>query len=97
MIVVVAVVVIGCALLALLISRGRHGRQERDPELDEALERMRDTLRRRSVVIGAAAIVALLLIAGLARNPSRWPLLLLALAVLGVGVVAFVVTRGRAR
>ncbi|HWC27135.1 MAG TPA: hypothetical protein VG474_11180, partial [Solirubrobacteraceae bacterium] len=84
MVVVAAVVLIGCLWLALLIARRqqRPVERERDPELDEALERMRTSLRRPAVLIGAAGVAALLLIATLVRNPSRWALLLLALGAL---------------
>jgi Na+/H+ antiporter NhaD/arsenite permease-like protein len=96
-VVVAGVVLIACLGLALLIWRGRQGRRERghDPELDEALERMREQLRRPGALIAGAAVVALALVAVLARNPSRWPVLLLALAALGVAVAAVLVRRRR--
>jgi 4-hydroxybenzoate polyprenyltransferase len=98
-VIVAAVLLVGCVSLALLIWRGRRGPQERDPELDEALERFREqlrgTLRGRGALIGGAAIVAVLLVAALARNPSRWALLLLALAVLGAAVTFALVKRRR--
>lgn len=93
-----AVVLLACIALTLLILRGRLGRRddrERDPELDEALERMRTLVRRPAVVIAGAAVVALVLIAALARNPSRWAVLLLALGVLAAGVAAYVVAERR--
>ncbi len=99
--IVAAVVLAGCIALMLLILRGRQGRREveyeRDPELEEALERMRELVRRPAVVISAAVIVALGLIAVLARNPSRWAVLLLALAVLVAGVTGFLVAQRRRR
>jgi len=95
MVVIAAVVALACALVAAVIWRERQGRQGA-PELDEALEELRVGLRRPAVVVAAAAVAALLLLATLARNPSRWPILLLALAVIAVGVAAFLVrNRGR--
>lgn len=96
--IIAAVVLLACIALTLLILRGRLGRRddhERDPELDEALERMRTLVRRPAVVIAGAAVVALVLIAALARNPSRWAVLLLALGVLAAGVAAYVVAERR--
>lgn len=99
--IVAAIIVLGCIGLTLLILRGRRGRREleyeRDPELDEALERMRTWLRRPAAVVSAAAIVGLGLIATLARNPSRWAVLLLALGVLVAAVTAFLVAERRRR
>ena len=94
---VAAVVLAGCLTLAWLILRGRQGRREfeRDPEIDDALERMRAWVRRPRVVIAGAAIVALALVAAMARNPSRWAVLLLALAALGAGVAVYVVRERR--
>ena len=98
---VAAVVVAGCIALTLMILRRRQGRREfeyeRDPEVDEALERIGAWLRRPAVVVGAAAVVALGLIAVLARNPSRWAVLLLALAVLAAAVAGFLVAERRRR
>ena len=97
--IVAAVVLLGCIALTLVILRGRMGRRayevQRPPELDEALERMRTLARRPPVVVAGAAIVALVLIAALARNPSRWAVMLLALAVLAAGVTAYVVRERR--
>lgn len=97
--IVFAVVLVGCLVLTWLILRGRQGPREqeyeRDPELDEALEQMRAWLRRPAVVVAGAAVVALGLIATLARNPGRWAVLLLALAVLTAGVAAYVVAERR--
>jgi hypothetical protein len=103
--IVAAIVLLGCIGLTLLILRGRQGRiererereVERDPELEEALERMRAWVRRPAVVVAAASIVALGLIFTLARNPSRWAILLLALAVLVAGVSGFLLTQRRRR
>lgn len=99
--IVAAVVLLGCLALTLLILRGRRGNREveheRDPEIDEALERMRGWLRRPGVVIAGATIVGLGLIFAMARNPSRWAVLLLALGVLVAGVTAFLVAQRRRR
>ncbi|HVF78206.1 MAG TPA: hypothetical protein VNA28_07895 [Solirubrobacteraceae bacterium] len=100
--VVAAVVLLGCIALTLLILRGRQGRQEiveheHDPELDEALERMREWMRRPAVVIAAASVVGLALVAAMARNPSRWAVLLLALGVLAAGVTGYLVSQRRRR
>jgi hypothetical protein len=101
--IVAAIVLLGCIGLTLLILRGRQGRierereVERDPELEEALARMRAWVRRPAVVVAAATIVALGLIFTLARNPSRWAILLLALAVLVAGVSGFLLTQRRRR
>ena len=89
------IVLLGCAYLAYRIARAQQGKRERDPEVEEALERLREGLRRPAVVIAAAAIFALVLLGVLVRNPSRWPLLLLALAVLFTGVVVYVVAERR--
>ena len=99
--IIAAVVLLGCIALTLLILRGRVPRSEReyerDPEVEEAMERMRAWLRRPAVVIAAAVIAGLGLIAVMARNPSRWAVLLLALAVLVVAVTAYLVTQRRKR
>jgi hypothetical protein len=103
--IIAAVVLVGCIGLTLLILRGRQPRgdveHERDPELDEALERMREAVRRAvrrpPVVIAGATIVALGLIFALARNPSRWAVLLLALAMLAAGVAGYLVVQRRRR
>jgi Na+/H+ antiporter NhaD/arsenite permease-like protein len=96
--IVAAAVVLGCVGLTLLILRGRQDRaarhereRERPPEVDEALERMRAWVRRPAVVLAGAGVVALVLVFALARNPGRWALLLLALAVLAVAAAAYVV------
>jgi hypothetical protein len=93
---VAALVLLGCAVLAARIWHRRQGR-ERTAQLDEAVARVRAGLPWRRAVVPAAAIVALLLLATLARNPSRWALLLLALAGLAAGTAAFVVRERRRR
>lgn len=99
--VIAAVVLLGCIALTLLILRGRQDRREndheRDEELEQALEKMRAWVRRPGVVIAGATIVGLALIAALARNPSRWAVLLLALGVLVAGVTGYLVSRRRRR
>jgi Na+/H+ antiporter NhaD/arsenite permease-like protein len=94
-VIVAAVVFAGCAFLAVLIWRGRRGPRERDPELEEALERLRERMHGPRAIIAVAAVVAVLLVAALARNPSRWPLLLFALAVLGAAVALALIKRRR--
>lgn len=99
--IIAAVVLLGCIALTLLILRGRVPRSEREyerePEVEEALERMRAWVRRPGVVIAGAVIVALGLIAVMARNPSRWAVMLLALAVLAVAVAGYLVNQRRRR
>ena len=98
---IAALVLLGCIALTIVILRGRQGRREteyeRPEELEQALERFRAWRRRPAVVITAAVLLGLVLIAVMARNPSRWPVLLLALAVLGAGVTAMLVTQRRRR
>lgn len=98
---IAAVVLLGCIALTLLILRGRQDRREidheRDEELEQALEKMRAWVRRPGVVIAGATIVGLALIAALARNPSRWAVLLLALGVLVAGVTGYLVSQRRRR
>ena len=98
---IAAVVLAGCLLLTWLILRGRAGRRERgyerEPEVEEALARVRELVRRPRVVIAGASIVALGIIAALARNPSRWAVMLLALAVLAAATTAYVVADRRRR
>ncbi len=93
-----AIVLIGCAILAARIWHRRQGR-DNTAELDEAVARIRESVREelpwRRAVLPAAAIVALLLLATLARIPSRWPVLLLALGALAAGVTLFVVRERR--
>jgi hypothetical protein len=97
---VAAIVLIGCAVLAARIWHRRQGR-ENTAELDEAVARVREELREnlawKRAVLPGAAILALVLLATLARNPSRWALLLLALAALAAGTTAFVVRERRSR
>ncbi|HEV2786055.1 MAG TPA: hypothetical protein VGV67_06690 [Solirubrobacteraceae bacterium] len=99
--IIAALVLAGCLFLTWLILRGRQGRSEREHErpveVDEALERMREWVRRPGTVVSGAVIVALLLIAALARNPSRWAVLLLALGVLAAGTASYVVVARRRR
>jgi hypothetical protein len=99
--IVAAVVLAACIGLTFLILRGRQGRPEVEyepsPEIEEALERMREWVRRPAVVIAGATVVALGLIFALARNPSRWAVLLLALAVLVAGVAGYLVIARRRR
>lgn len=99
--IIAAVVLIGCLVLTWLILRGRQGRRERayepEPELEEALERVRELVRRPRVVIAGAAIVGLGIVAVLARNPSRWAVMLLALGVLAAATAAYVVAERRRR
>ena len=88
-------------MLAWLILRGRlsprEREREREPEVEEALARVRELVRRPRVVIGGASIVALGIIAALARNPGRWAVMLLALAVLAAATTAYVVADRRRR
>jgi chaperonin GroEL (HSP60 family) len=97
--IIAALVLAGCIALTLMILRGRQGKREveyeRDPEVDEALERMRAWVRRPAAVIAGAAIVELALIAALVRNPSRWAIMLLALAVVAAAATGFLVTQRR--
>ena len=60
-------------------------------------EELRDKLEWKRAVLPGAVIAALVLLATLARNPSRWALLLVALAALAAGVAAFVVRERRSR
>ena len=98
--VIAALVLAACLLLTWLILRGRHGRPEREYEpsieVEEAVERVREWVRRPRTVVAAAVLLALVLVAALARNPSRWAVLLLALAVLAAAT-AFYVVRARRR
>ena len=68
-----------------------HRRQGREntAELDEAIGQVREGLQElqwRRAVIPVAVVAALVLLATLARNPSRWALLLVALGALAAGV-----------
>ena len=91
---VAAAVLLACVLFALLVW-SRRERWERPPELDEAIERIREQVRRPPAVIGGAVLVALVLVAAMVRNPSRWALLLVALAALAVAVGVYVVRERR--
>jgi hypothetical protein len=94
--IVAALVLIGCLAFALVVWHRREGREE-TAQLDELLTRVREELQWRRAVIPAAVIAALVLLFTLARNPSRWALLLAALAAIAVGVTAFVVSERRRR
>jgi cobalamin synthase len=94
--IVAAVVLIGCLAFALVVWHRREGR-EQTAELDEMLTRVRQELQWRRAVVPAAVVAALVLLATLARNPSRWALLLAALAAIAAGVAAFVVSERRRR
>ena len=99
--IIAAVVLAACLLLTWLILRRRVGRREREydreAEVEEALERVRELARRPRVVIAGASIVALGIIAALARNPSRWAVMLLALGALAAVTTAYLVADRRRR
>lgn len=90
---IAAIVVFGCVLLALLIWRGRLGRQE-PVELDETfdLDDLRAWLRGRLLalrtLVAGATLVAVVLAAAVARNPAGWPAALGVLVVLVLLVIA---------
>jgi di/tricarboxylate transporter len=97
--VIAAVLLLACLAFAGVLWHRRHGREE-TAELDEAIGRVREglgELQWRRAVVPLAIVAALGLIATLARNPSRWALLLVALGVLAAAVVAFVVSERRRR
>ena len=97
--VIAAVLLLACVAFAALLWHRRQGR-ENTAELDEALTQAREGLSElqwRRAVIPLAVVAALGLIATLARNPSRWALLLVALGVLAAGVAVFVVSERRRR
>jgi hypothetical protein len=97
--VIAAVLLLACLAFAAVLWHRREGR-ENTAELDEAIGRAREGLREvqwRRAVIPGAVVLALILLATLARNPSRWALLLVALGALAAGVVAFVVSERRRR
>ena len=92
-----AVVLLACLAFTAVVWHRRQDRED-TAELDEAIGRVRDgvrELRWRRAVIPGAVIVALVLLGTLARNPSRWALLLAALAALAGAVIAFVVGERR--
>ena len=97
--IVAALVLIACLAFAALIWHRREGR-ERTAELDEAVIRAREglgELQWRRAVIPVAVLIALVLLGTLARNPSRWALLLVALGALAAGVAVFVISERRRR
>ena len=94
MVAVAAFVLLASLVLALFIWRAREGR-ERAAELDETLARVGEAVSWRRAIVVGGPIVALVLVAALARNPSRWPLLLLALGVVVVAVAAAVLAARR--
>jgi hypothetical protein len=96
---VAAALLLACLALAGLIWHRRQGR-ENTAELDEAIGRVRDAimeLQWRQTVIPLAVIAALVLLATMARNPSRWALMLAALAAIAAGVALFVLRERRRR
>ena len=99
--IIAALVLVACLVLTWLILRARRGRQEREYEppfeVEEVVERVRGWVRRPSTVVAAAVVVALVLIAALARNPSRWAVMLLALGVLAAATASYVVAARRRR
>jgi Na+/H+ antiporter NhaD/arsenite permease-like protein len=95
--VIAAALLLACLSFAAVVWHRRQGR-ENTAELDEAIGRVREEIRElrwRRAVIPGAVVVALVLLATLARNPSRWALLLSALAALTGAVIAFVITERR--
>jgi len=97
--IVAALVLVACLAFAALIWHRREGR-ERTAELDEAVIRAREglgELQWRRAVVPVAVLIALVLLATLARNPSRWALLLVALGALAAGVAVFVISERRRR
>ncbi len=61
------------------------------------LTRVRDEVQWRRAIIPAAVLAALILLFTLARNPSRWALLLAGLAAIAAGVALFVISERRRR
>lgn len=94
--IVAAILLLGCLAFALVVWHRREGR-ERTAELDEMLTRVREEVQWRRAVIPAAVVAALVLLFTLARNPSRWALLLVGLAAIAAGVALFVVNERRRR
>ncbi len=91
-----AVLLLGCLAFALVVWHRREGR-ENTAELDEMLTRVRQEVQWRRAVIPLAVIAALVLLFTLARNPSRWAVLLVGLGAIAAGVTAFVVSERRRR
>jgi len=97
--VIAAALLLLCIAFATVVWHRRQGR-ENTAELDEAIGQVREGMRElpwRRAVIPAAVVIALVLVATLARNPSRWALLLSALAALTGAVIAFVISERRRR
>ena len=97
--VIALVLLLACLAFAAVLWHRRQGR-ENTAELDDALTQAREGLKElqwRRAVIPLAVVAAVGLIATLARNPSRWALLLVALGVLAAGVVVFVISERRRR
>ncbi len=91
-----AVLLLGCLAFALVVWHRREGR-ENTAELDEMLTRVRQEVQWRRAVIPLAVIAALVLLFTLARNPSRWAVLLVGLGAIAAGVTAFVVSERHRR
>ena len=91
-----AIVLLACIAFALVVWHRREGR-ENTAELDEMLTRVREEVQWRRAVIPGAVLLAVVLLFTLARNPSRWALLLAGLAALAAGVAFFVVSERRRR
>ncbi len=91
-----AIVLLACIAFALVVWHRREGR-ESTAELDEMLTRVREEVQWRRAVIPGAVLLAVVLLFTLARNPSRWALLLAGLAALAAGVAFFVVSERRRR
>ncbi len=94
--IIAAALLLACLGFAAVVWHRREGR-ERTAQLDEILTRVREQVQWRRAVIPAAVLAALILLFTLARNPSRWALLLAALAALGAGVALFMVSERRRR
>jgi cobalamin synthase len=93
---IAAALLLACLAFAAVLWHRREGR-ERTAELDEMLTRVREEVQWRRAVVPAAVLAALILLVTLARNPSRWALLLAALAAIAAGVALFVVSERRRR
>ena len=81
--IIAAFVLLLCLAFAVVVWHRREGR-ERTAELDELLTRAREEVQWRRAVIPAAIVAALILLFTLARNPSRWALLLAGLVMLAL-------------